>query len=160
MEETKMKKTLNFGKIDYNGTGRKINLVTVEIELQEAKNGPVFTASAYVWNAKKTDIVCGGQCLDDLLQFFENNDVFRTIYSMWKKYHLNNMRIGTPEQINALKKVELWENGTYEEQCNYLKKVGLYYLDGGKTCFGGKWFYWPIPENDLETIKSLFLYGE
>lgn len=154
-----MKKTLNFGKIAWNGK-RKINLVTIDIELRNENTYPVFSACADVWNAKETDIVCGGQCLDDLLRFFKNNDTFKTIHSMWKKYHLNDMHTGTPEQINALKKAGLWENGTYEEQCDYLKKVGLYYLDGGKTCFGGKWFYWPIPEKDLETIKSLFLYGE
>ena len=154
-----MKKTLNFGKIDYNDTGRKINLVTVEIELQEAKNGPVFTASANVWNSKQSDIIRAGQCLDALIPFFQDNDVYMTIFSMWGKYHLNNLHPGTPAQEKALNEAGLTEFATnYTECCEYLKKIGLF-CDNGVN-FGETWVYWPIPENDLETIKSLFLYGE
>ena len=154
-----MKKTLNFGKIDYNGTGRKINLVTVEINLKETKNGPAFSACANVWNSKQTDIICGGQCLDDLVPFFQDNLVYMIIFSMWKKYHLNDMRPGTPAQEKALEEAGLIEFATnYTECCEYLKKIGLYNDNG--INFGETWVYWPIPENDLETIKSLFLYGE
>ena len=154
-----MKKTLNFGKIDWNGTGRKINLVTVEINLKETKNGPAFSASANVWNSKDSDIICGGQCLDSLVPFFKNNAVYMTIFSMWKKYHLNDMHPGTPAQEKALNEAGLTEFATnYTDCCEYLKKIGLFNDNG--TNFGETWVYWPIPEEDLEIIKSLFLYGE
>ena len=98
-----MKKILNFGKIDWNGTGRKINLVTVKISLEETKNGPVFSACANVWNSKSTDCLCCGQCLDNLVSFFQDDKIYMTIFSMWEKYHLNNMHPGTPAQEKALK---------------------------------------------------------
>ena len=154
-----MKKTLNFGKIDWNGIGRKINLVTVEINLEETKNGPAFSACANVWNSKSSDIICGGQCLEELVPFFKDNKIFMTIFSMWEKYHLNDLHPGTQNQEKALEKADLWKYGVnYEDQCNYLKEIGLYNDNG--VNFGETWVYWPIPEKDLETIKSLFLYGE
>ena len=154
-----MKKTLNFGKIDWNGTGRKINLVTVEINLKETENGPAFTASANVWNSKRTDILCGGQCLDDLVPFFHDNKVYMTIFSMWQKYHLNDMHPGTPAQEKALNEAGLTKFATnYTEYCEHLKKIGLFNDNG--VNFGETWVYWPILEKDLKTIKSLFLYGE
>lgn len=154
-----MKKILNFGKIDWNGTGRKINLVTVQIKLENTKNGPAFTACANVWNSKQTKYVCCGQCLDDLVPFFKNNEVFMTIFSMWQKHHLNDVHPGTHAQENALKKAGLEDFANkYSECCEYLKKIGLF-CDNGIN-FGETWVYWPIPEKDLETIKSLFLYGE
>ena len=54
-----MKRTFNFGKIDYYGRGRKVNSVEVKVELSDKG---VFTASANIWNSKHTDCVCGGQC--------------------------------------------------------------------------------------------------
>lgn len=153
-----MKKTLYFGKIDWNGTGRKINLVTVEINLKETEKGPVFSASANVWNSKQTDYICSGQCLDYLVPFFQENEVYMTIFSMWKKYHRNDMHPGTPAQEESLKKVELLNVNKYDEACKYLKSINLY-DDNGKV-YGRNWYYWPIPDEDLEIIKSLLLYGE
>ena len=73
-----MEKTFDFGKIDLNGCGRKINKVEVEVELT---NDGRFTASASVWNSKHTDIECGGQCLDELVQFLKSNETFMKIYN-------------------------------------------------------------------------------
>ena len=62
-----MKRTFNFGKIAYNG-GRKINAVELEVELRKDEKGrDEFVASCDVWNAHHTDIICGGQCLDDAI---------------------------------------------------------------------------------------------
>ena len=87
-----MKKTFEFGKIDYNGNGRPENLVTVDVELKETGRGEEFTASAMIWNRSKTDALCGGQCLDEVKHFIKNNKIFNFIFEMWKKYHLNGMR--------------------------------------------------------------------
>ena len=95
----KMERTFNFGKIDYYGRGRKINLVEVEVKLS---NDGVFTASATIWNSKHTDCVCGGQCLDEVAKYVKS-DKFKKIYRLWKQYHLNDMHAGTEKQEEALK---------------------------------------------------------
>lgn len=158
-----MKKTFHLGKIDLNKCGRKINLVTLTVELKEnEKRLPVFSASACVWNSKRTDILWGGQCLDGLNTFraIKNNSIFSKVYEWWKKYHLNDMHVGTVEQELAL---ECWHNnnGTkadFAKDCEYLKTIGLYEVkhNGKLYKYGSGWIYREIPQNDLEGIKELF----
>lgn len=158
-----MGKKINFGKIDYNRTGRKINLVEVEIALEEKKQGkPVFTASATVWNSEKTEAVISGQCLDSLLNYrkLKNDKQYQKIFEFWKKYHLNDMHAGTVAQEAAIKE---WENkgnkDDYAAACEYLKSVGLYEVEneGKPYKYGEGWLYREIPQKDLEEIKALFL---
>jgi hypothetical protein len=85
-----MTKVFNFGKIDFNGTGRRINAVDVEVELKDTDKGPEFSASAEVWNGPHTDIVMGGQCLDELAKHIHAPE-FKKILRFWRLYHLNGM---------------------------------------------------------------------
>jgi len=86
-----MRRTIDFGTIDYYNNG-KSNRVNISLELKEKENGQlVFSASGEVWNARHNDIICGGQCLDELLPYFKNNKLFTKIYYLWKNYHLNDM---------------------------------------------------------------------
>lgn len=147
-----MKRVINFGNIDFLGTGKKINQVTVELELTDNN---IFKASGDVWDNRHTDIICGGQCLDDLLPFFKHNETFKEIFRLWKAYHLNDMHAGTPKQEQALKNSK-WGGvnaNFYSEQCKYLESVGLLYDDGYK--FGSGWLKEEIQENDIELIKKL-----
>ena len=70
-----LRSTINFGKIAYCGK-RKVNLVEVEVELENYPTKPVFTASAIVWNQSKTDTIRAGQCLDALVPYFKDNELF------------------------------------------------------------------------------------
>ena len=55
---------INFGKIDAEGRGRKINSVDLKIELRNADTDkPEFSVCGDVWNSRHTDIVQGGQCI-------------------------------------------------------------------------------------------------
>lgn len=148
-----MQRIIEFGKIDYNGIGRRINLVTLEINLK-GEEKPVFTVCANVWNSKKTDILMGGQCLDELLPYFKNNKLFKEIYRLWDLYHLNNLHAGTKKQEEFLKKycIKDWAN-KYEETCDFLNKNNMLYDNGVK--FGTTWHYWDIPKKDLEKIKKI-----
>ena len=78
-----MKKKFSFGKIDFYGK-RKINEVVLTVEYDEYGR---FSVCGDVWNSRHTDIVCGGQCLDTLLPYFIDNELFMTIYRLWKDYH-------------------------------------------------------------------------
>lgn len=88
-----MRKVFSFGKIAYYGK-RKINEVTLEIELRDWNGYPEFTAHAMVWNNIHTDIVAGGQMIDKLYNKFaicRNSILYKTIMQLWKKYHLHDI---------------------------------------------------------------------
>lgn len=86
-----MKRTFKFGKCDWYGDGKCANSMTVDVEYRPNKDGNmVFTASGSVWNKNHTDIVAGGQCLDEMNEYIDN-PVFDEIYRLWKLYHLNDM---------------------------------------------------------------------
>lgn len=171
-----MRKKLDFGKVDYLGIGRKTCPVTVEIALTErgGESSPrylEFTASGMIWNHKHTDCYTGGQCLDTIAKYVRSAR-FREVYDLWKKYHLNGMHAGTPEQEAALTKykAEIKRDGIlfdYRGACNFLESRGL--LDVpfyGRTTsrewsgelyhYGSGWVIQDIPEADIERIKSLF----
>ena len=86
-------KIFSFGKIAYNGK-RKINEVTLEIELRDWNGYPEFTAGVSVWNNIHSDIVAGGQMIDDLYNEFtrfQHNTLYKTIKELWEKYHCKNI---------------------------------------------------------------------
>lgn len=162
-----MKRTFNFGKIAAYGN-RKINAVDVTIELREKDGNAVFSAVGYVWNAKHTDIITGGQCLDSIAKsHIKCNPTFKKIYRWWKAYHLNDMHAGTKEQEAALDeavktgKFPSRSASLYTEHCEYLKSIGLYEveLDGKPYQYGHGWVLWEIPREDIEAIEKLIKEG-
>lgn len=170
---------IDFGKIAYCGN-RKVNKVVVRVELKNNKeNKPVFSASAMVYNARGTDCVAGGQCLDTLKKFFRGNKKFNDILGLWERNHLNDMHTGTPEQEKAIKESE--ENGLFAEveeklqkeldekwtyckhtpswydvACEVLKQKGLYevQVEGKPYQYGHGWLYESISDDDLKLINS------
>ena len=98
-----MRKVFSFGKVAYNGK-RKINEVTLEIELRDWNGCPEFTAHVMVWNNIHTDIVAGGQMIDDLYNRFavlRLSVLYKTIMQLWEKYHLHNIS-NIPEEDKEL----------------------------------------------------------
>lgn len=92
-------RVFSFGKVDYSyypgKKKRKINEVTLEVTLYADRNGyPEFTVCTDVWNNLHTDIIAGGQMIDDLYnQFprFRNNTIYKTIKELWEKYHCKDV---------------------------------------------------------------------
>ena len=139
----KRKRTFTFGKIAMWPKSRKSNLVEVDICLEPARCGEtVFSACGRVWNCRHTDIISGGQCLDELLDFVDD-PILKEIHDLWKKYHLNNLKCGTKRQIAALdeeterrnaihrekgedEEMPLTYADRYDDACEYLKSIGLY----------------------------------
>ena len=167
-----MKKTFNFGKIDVTGNDRKINVVEITIELREEDGKPVFSASGSVWNSEQTDIIMGGQCLDEpiITEQLKENKTFEEILDLWHKYHLNDMHAGTYEQETCIKENQEERNliekrlkrenkyiSRYDVNCELLKKYNLYEVevDGKPYKYGRSWLYWDIPNEDLFRIKKL-----
>ena len=148
------KKIFNFGKIDFNQTGKKINLAEVEVKF----DGTRFSASGSVWNSKQTDIISGGQNLDDMYQHLKNNKTFLMIYSLWKQYHLNDMTPGTPKQMAFLSTIKRPCNAEfYTWECDQLEKVNLLIddIDGKPYKYGTAWLTSEIPSYAKEDINKL-----
>jgi len=153
--------TLSFGKVDGYGNGRKSCLMEVEICLKDSDKGPAFSVMGNVWNSSGTDIILGGQCLDTLAEFAKSfrqplRTAFRKIHGLWKEYHLNDMKAGTPEQERCLESAPV-KVMDYDVACDYLKANGLYEveLDGKPYRYGESWLYEPIPPSVLSAIRKV-----
>lgn len=86
-------RVFSFGKIAYRSR-RKINEVTLELNLGDWNGYPEFAVSANVWNNIHTDIVACGQMVDDLYNEFpeiRHSILYETILRLWKKYHLKDI---------------------------------------------------------------------
>lgn len=90
-------KTLSFGKVDYNRSGRKNCLVTVDVELKDG----TLSICGNVWNHLKSDTYLGGQCLDDLQKLLPHDKKLARIVAIWDRWHLNHMRAGCQHQREA-----------------------------------------------------------
>ena len=154
-----VRRTFDFGKIAYGEGTRKINPVEVDVTLYTRDNKVVFTASGTIYNSRKTDVYCGGQCLDEIAKYLHNAK-FRTIYKLWQKYHLNDMHAGTPEQEQLLDdyfKAEHKEYN-YDEAKKVLSDNNMLTVklaNGSDYTYGRGWLYEPIPEEDLQSIVDL-----
>lgn len=142
------------------------NKVTVEATLTESGN---FTACVSVWNCNKRDIIMGGQCFDEL-HGKVSHPSFKAVYAIWKKWHLNDLKAGCIVQEKALEKAGL-EKASYDSQCDYLKKKGLYevstalfdnrrevlpsHIQGETYCYGTAWIKRIIPEKELTAIRKV-----
>ena len=118
------KRIFSFGKVAYYGK-RKINEVTLEITLYADRNGyPEFTACADVWNNLHTDIVAGGQMIDDLYnQFmkFRLSTIYKTIMELWEKYHCKD--VTNIEGLDKKKMDLLFSDKSRSEILNALKEL-------------------------------------
>jgi hypothetical protein len=178
-----MKKTFNFGKINYNGTGKRYP-VTVNVELKKRGGDDVFRMEngQRVYTGEKTPVYyeftasamigkrCGGQCLDTIARHIGELDdpaTFRKIHAYWKKYHLNGMHAGTPEQENA---IDEWKKAgnkyDYSAVCEMLKERGLYEIPytglsvgrkytGELYKYGHAWLVQEIPADVLQDMIQL-----
>lgn len=165
-----VRKTFDFGKINYhNPSGKKINRVTVEVELQINCDGfPVFSAGIGIWNSRGTDWVAGGQMFDEIRHVPENDALFQEIKKLWKQYQHHAWHAGTKAQESALEQAGLRTASKYEEAVEYLKRKGLYEVRltpteakynpeyaGKPYKYGHDWLYRPILAKDLAKIKAI-----
>lgn len=176
---------INFGKIAYQGP-RRINEVIVSVELRTLGGEETFTYKdgkqvptgertpeyqelsicGEIWNSRKTDCVTCGQCLDEIAKYV-HTPLFKEIYELWDKYHLNGMHAGTPEQEAAVKE---WMNQgnqyDYTEACKMLEKKGLLEVNfTGMTVgrvynnepykYGHGWVVGILPEEVLKRVNEI-----
>jgi len=151
-------KKFNFGKIDYTNNNRKENLVTISIKYKDG----CFSASGNIWNRLGTDILSGGQNLDDIKKYssqLKNRQVFNKIFNIWKSYHLNDMTAGSPKQM-AFIKTHFKNTYDYDLVCDELEKNNLlidktYIHEGKPYRYGSAWLKTEIPANIKNQINEL-----
>ncbi len=74
--------------------------------------------------------------------------------AIWKIWHLNDMRTGTPTQMRYLRMNNISRNANdYETACTILKTAGLYNINGKK--YGHSWYFEAVPEDVLQWLKDL-----
>lgn len=123
------------------------------------------------WDGKRLSITgvegpryngdCSGSCgtihdsilrLDSYTEFFSPESGNRQkFYDIARRWHLNNMRAGTPLQESCLR--ENGFTGDYESVCNFLQSRGLL-VDNGYH-YGTKWLHEDVPQDVLKWLYDL-----
>ena len=106
--------TLDLGKIDYNGQGRKTNKAEVEVGFRFLNGNKecYFTVTGNIWNARKTDILRGGAGTPKFLleEFFPHNATLRRVVQLAEKWHLTDYskipKTVMTEIINLMEEIE------------------------------------------------------
>ena len=128
-----------------------INKKTIDlVEVREPYE--VFSMSGNIWNNRKTDIICGGQCCEDFIEFFPNNKPLKRLIEIWNEWHLNDLNAGTRKQKEALKNFK----GDYIKQCEFLESKNL--LIDNAYIYGTAWLLNPLPieiKNEIIELTEL-----
>lgn len=126
-----MKKEVSF--VDANK-----NRVTVEIRINDGK----FSMSGDMGGSL-------GQIYDSISPATEYQEV---LIDLWKKYHLNDMKSGTPRQM------ELVEGLPYVEACAVLERENLLediLPNGEKYIYGSGWLTEELPEDIEDLVEEV-----
>lgn len=176
-----MKFTIDLGKVDYNGTGRHNNRVTLDVELEWTccpfdEDGHPFkytidlesalewhnlSICGNVWNSRGTDILCGGQCYETISELFPDNEFVQEVVAVWARWHLNDLKAGTRRQAQLLDDFEAanpdWRSqipsiAQYEFQCYILEQASLLIDNGYK--YGSAWLVELLPQEVIDQVLS------
>lgn len=148
----------------------------IEWELVEKESGKLTFSACGTYNPKGGGSH-GGQCIDTIAKAYPADAMVQRIARVWERWHLNDMRAGTFEQEEALKKVadggEPWKDAQYDHS-HYtwalfvLKALNLYAVpvtpelkasalggfDGDVYTYGARWLCEPIPAEIVAEIES------
>lgn len=146
LNHKKMKREIKFSSSWYS--------IKISVELKEKKEWQeVLSIMGTVY--KEGILIAWGQCyntIDSILnQEEENLKEWEKIKYWWVNYHLNDMHPWTEKQEEAL----MGKNYDYSKACEYLKSIGLFEDNGYK--YWCSRLYRPIPEKDLDEIKSFII---
>jgi hypothetical protein len=150
------RKTIVLGKIAYSGDAKN-NEVELEIDLSVAGRLAIV---AHVWNSRKTDLHAVGQMHDEIQKYFGHDPKVKRILEVWKRWHLNTMRAGSPAQEDFLRQYDTkGVPSTYEMRCVWLKRAGLnpdpnYLIKGKPYEYGHAWLREELPQDVIDEIKS------
>ena len=145
------------GKCDYNNSGRKNCAAYITWELSEDGR---FSMQAEVWNPRKTDIYCGGQCVDTVAAMFPHNSRARRMVAVWERWHLNDMKAGSAAQEKYLREHPLdpasyaYPKSHYDVASKVLADAGLNPDPATGYKYGHAWQREELPAEVLAEIRS------
>lgn len=138
--------------------------VEAEVTLRAKEGKPALSICA---EGTCRDIGCeiAGQCLDTIQDNTDvaDDELWCEIYDLWSKYHLNDMRPGTPEQMACLSEMpkdfqNKFDGDRYAASKEWLAEhhlLNVELADGTPYIYGHAWLYHPIPDEDLARIQAL-----
>ena len=125
-------------------------------EIEWTLNDGNFSMSAGIWNARHTDFEMCGQCVDTVAAYFPNDEKAQEMLSVWERWHLNDMRAGTPAQTAILRshKDEFpgYPTSYYDFACHLLEANGLLVDNGYK--YGSAWLREELPTEVVAIIEG------
>jgi len=94
-------RTISYGKHAVGGA-RKANEVTLTVRVeptvwfdtkkqQNYTKGEHFSVTGDVWNARHTDIIRGGQCIDYIVEKIAKGRNAKNIRALWEVFHIQQM---------------------------------------------------------------------
>ena len=165
-----MKFTIDFGKHDATGNGIKDNLVEVAVELKGVLNDkgdstrPKLSICGTIWNRLKTDCISVGQNSWEIRSLVGFSPLMKRVYHIWERYHLNDMKAGSPRQEAYLAGYEqafreenfgFMKEWDFDDKVYLLEKAGLQPDHTHNNYrYGSAWLYEPIPDDILAEIAT------
>ena len=147
-----MKKTIALGKIDYNGSGRKNCAVDIEVTLEDGR----LSICGNIWNPRRTDCYSCGQNLHTIAEYFPHDSKVKRIIEVWQRWHLNDMKAGTPNQEAWLKDHKAESDAHrldhYGWACDALAAAGL--NPDGDYAYGSAWLKEELPAEVIAEVES------
>ena len=153
--------TINFnlGKVDYNNSGRRNCMATLELSW----DGSRFSLRASIWNPRHTDIYMGGQCIEEVIAYFPHHPLAQRLAAIWREWHLNDMIAGSPAQeawLAANPVTAVYPESHYTKACAALTAAGINpdpgYLHNGKPyAYGSAWLKRDIPADIAAELDNL-----
>jgi len=149
------------GKVDYYGKGR----ANCEAEITWKLENGNFSMCAGIWQPNKRDYEICGQCVDTVASFFPNDAKAQRMKEIWGRWHLNDMRAGSPAQMAWLEANPLdpkdynYPKSHYTAAVDALKAAGLHpdnnYIHNGKPyAYGTAWLKETLPPDVIAEIES------
>jgi hypothetical protein len=145
------------GKCNYENKGL-VNLAEVEWKL----DGGNFSASGGIWNTSsgsRRDYVTCGQILKELLSLFPEDQLLQRIVGVWEKWHLNDLKAGSPRQEEFLSTKNAPKGDHYEWAIQELTDAGLnpdseYLYQDSPYKYGSAWLKAELPSSVIAEIES------
>ena len=110
-----------------------------------------------------------GQCIDEIANAFPLNTTIQDMREIWKRWHLNDMKAGSPQQRKHLESFpeDIWRdshNSHYEWACDILEEADLlhdknFIHNDEPYRYGSAWLKEEIPLEVAEKIRSWERYG-
>lgn len=102
-----------------------------------------------------------GQIVDDLqkqapyLKSLLRPGQIQQIAKLWKRWHLNDMRAGSPKQMELLRTLRAQPDwlASYERDCTALADAGLLVDDGYR--YGSEWLIEEVPAEVIDELRVI-----